>query len=102
MFARVSTYDGSPDKVEEGIQTVHEIFIQQEPGFKGAYFLVDRKSGRAMTITLWESEEAVRDTTGVANPLRSRIAQSLGVTQEPMVEIYEVAEVVAEPARKAA
>ena len=34
--------------------------LQSEPGFSGAMNLVDRQSGNAMMIVLWESEEQAR------------------------------------------
>ncbi len=104
MFARVSSFRGAPDKIEGGIRALQETTsaIQQLPGFQRAFFLVDRGSGRAVSITLWESEEAVNRTTSAANPLRDRVAQALGVSEKPAVEVFEVAEEIPQRARKAA
>ena len=57
MFARVSTYQGSPERTDEGIRLAREIILprlHQLDGYEGAYYLVDRQSGRAISITLWE------------------------------------------------
>ena len=59
-------------------------------GFEGVYYLVDRQSGKALTIILWESEEAMRASEEEANRLRSESAESAGATVEN-VERYEVA-----------
>ncbi len=93
MFARVSTYQGTPDRVEDAIRHAEQSApdIQGMAGFRGAYFLVDRKSGKAMTITLWETEGATKATAAAVSPLRSRIAEALGASREPTVEVYEVA-----------
>jgi hypothetical protein len=54
---------------------------EQLDGYKGAYFFVDRQNGKSLTMTFWESEEAMR---------RSEIADALE-TQMVGVERYEVA-----------
>jgi heme-degrading monooxygenase HmoA len=59
-------------------------------GFQGVYFLVDRQSGKGLSITLWESEEAMRASEDAANQLRSESAEASG--EEILgVERYEVA-----------
>ena len=93
MFARVSNYQGSPNQVDEALSTVREQILPRAAeldGYKGAYFLVDRHSGRSISITLWESEEAMRASEEAANQLRSESAQASG-GEVVSVERYEVA-----------
>ena len=92
MFARVSTYQGDPGQIDEGLNYARENIlprVQQVDGFEGVYYLVDRESGKALTITLWESEEALRASEEEANRLRSESAESASATIES-VERYEV------------
>jgi heme-degrading monooxygenase HmoA len=93
MFARVSTYQGSPDQIDEGVRYAKENIVSrvhEVEGFEGVYLLVDRQSGKALSITLWESEEAMRASEQEANRLRSEAAESGG--QEVVgVDRYEVA-----------
>jgi hypothetical protein len=66
MFARVTTTQFSPYRLEEaiGIARQHTVpAAQQQTGFKGYLMLVDRSSGKGITITLWE-EENDREVTG--------------------------------------
>ncbi len=58
MHARVSTYDGEPDQLVQGFESVRGALADVD-GFSKAYFLVDRAGGRAISITLWESEDAL-------------------------------------------
>ena len=59
MFARVSTYRAADaDKLLEGFQSVTDP-LEQIDGFSHAYFLVDRASCKALSITMWESEQAL-------------------------------------------
>jgi heme-degrading monooxygenase HmoA len=93
MFARVSTYEGSSERTDEGIRLARESILprlHQLDGFEGAYYLVDRRSGKAISITLWESEEAMRASEEAADELRSESAGAASATVES-VERYEVA-----------
>ncbi len=93
MFARVSTYTGTSDELDEAIRQVRENTLpklMQLDGYKGAYFLVDRQNGKSLSVTLWESEEAMSMSEEAANSLRTEVADALG-TQMVGVERYEVA-----------
>ena len=93
MHARVSILEGPPDQIDEGLRYMREQILpnafQDDEGFKGALALADRQSGKTLTITFWESEEAMRATEEEANRLRSEIAQAGGETIAA-VERYEV------------
>jgi heme-degrading monooxygenase HmoA len=93
MFARVSTYRGAPSQLDAGARIIEQTGerVRGQAGFKGAYLLVDRQSGKCVTITLWESEQAVRESAAAANPLRDQVAQALGAAEPATVEVYEVA-----------
>ena len=61
MYARVATF--TTDDVEGMIERVRgEVGGAPPPGLEGAklLMLVDRESGRALGITLFETEEALR------------------------------------------
>ena len=92
MFARVSTYQGATGRGDDARRAVEQMAEQVRTlsGFQKGYFLVDRTSGKGMSITLWESESAMQSSAGTVSPLRSRLAQSLGSSGEPSVETYEV------------
>ena len=92
MFARVSTYQGSPDRTDEGIRLARESILprlHQLDGYQGAYYLVDRRGGKAVSITLWESEGAMRASEEAADQFRSESAGAVSATVES-VERYEV------------
>ena len=94
MFARVSTIQGNPQQVEDGIRQYREQVIsavKKIVGFKGAYFLVDRKSGKEVSITLWDTEKDLQASTKAADQLRAQAAQTVAAPKPPVVEIYEVA-----------
>ena len=92
MFARVSTFQGPPEKVEDGIKAVNEQVLpaaKEMRGFKGMLALADRETGKMIGITLWESEEALNESEEAASQLRSG-ASTGGGADILSVERFEV------------
>ncbi len=79
MYARVTTLEGPPDKVDDGTRHVQEqtlLQLQQMDGFKGFVTLADRQSGKQLAVALWESEEALRATEEAVSSMRSGAAEA--------------------------
>jgi quinol monooxygenase YgiN len=93
MHARVTSLSGSPDDVDAGITNFRENVVPftREEGGRGALLLVDRSSGSAVAITLWEDEQALRASEEQANVLRADAAEQMGASRQPGVARYEVA-----------
>jgi heme-degrading monooxygenase HmoA len=90
MWARVSTYQFPPGEVDEAITRFSDALGDlQEPGLERAELLVDRESGKGMTITVWESETALQESVQAADRLRSGAADAAGVSILG-VEHYEI------------
>src|SRR6266513_6564897 len=59
MFARLGMWQGSAAELEQWIVRAREFVkpnLRQDAGLKTAYWLVDREGGKAVVVTLWESE----------------------------------------------
>ena len=92
MYARVSTIEGSPDKVDDVLRQTQEQTLpqlQKMEGFKGFVALGDRQSGKMLGVSFWESEEALRATEQAASSVRSGAAEAADGTVAS-VEEYEV------------
>lgn len=92
MYARISTLEGSPEHIDEGLRQVRENVlpqIQQQEGFKGMVALADRQTGKTIGITFWESEEALKASEEAADRLREDSAEAMSDTIAG-VERYEV------------
>lgn len=96
MYARVSRYEVPTDRLEEDIRGAEatERRVAAMPGALGLYYLVDRQSGRTMSITLWDSEQAMHDSEMEASQLRNKTSGAVAATITG-IERYEV---VAQPA----
>jgi heme-degrading monooxygenase HmoA len=92
MFARVSTYEGRPEQLnemhQEGMEHVLPA-LEMQDGFSGGLVLADRQSGEMLVVTLWESEQAMDATEDASQWMRIFGAQSRGGTIN-RVERYEV------------
>jgi heme-degrading monooxygenase HmoA len=92
MYARVTTIQGAPAKMDEAKGHIQEQTLpqlQKMDGFKGFLALGDRNSGKVLGVAFWESEEALRATDQAVSSVRSGAAEAAdGIVAG--VEEYEV------------
>jgi heme-degrading monooxygenase HmoA len=92
MYARVTTIQGAPGKMDDAERHTQEQTLpqlQKMEGFEGFVALGDRQSGKMIGVSFWESEEALRATDEAASSVRSGAAEAAdGVVAS--VEEYEV------------
>jgi quinol monooxygenase YgiN len=94
MYARVTTIQISPYRLDEAIGVLREQVvptIQQQNGFKGYLMLVDRGTGNSINITLWE-EESDRQVSGPNSEYyRNAIGKIVPfLTDAPLIEDLEL------------
>ncbi|HEX2288733.1 MAG TPA: hypothetical protein VHH53_00695 [Pseudonocardiaceae bacterium] len=94
MHARVSSYQSSPEQVTDAaVDNMNANLLPrvlEMDGNRGAIFLLDRETGKTMTITLWDSEEAMRASEEKGNQLRRDTAQTTSASIGN-IERFEVA-----------
>ncbi|MDH4195830.1 MAG: hypothetical protein OEW05_00325 [Candidatus Aminicenantes bacterium] len=59
LFARVTSFLLAKDRVDEAVRLYRTSVVpaaRSQKGFRGAFLLVDRASGKGQSITLWTSE----------------------------------------------
>lgn len=82
MYARTSTWTGAPETLDKWVNHVRERVAPMVAGLPenaGAYFFVDRDGGGALTLTLWDSEEAARASDQTADKSRDSTVAATGV-----------------------
>ena len=81
MFARTSTWSGSPEALQKwadhAASTVRG-FVEGLPGNSGVVFLIDRDEGTALTLTLWDSQDAAIATDRFAEQSRASTVAATG------------------------
>ena len=94
MHARLITIQFQLDKLEEALQLYRESIlpeVRQLPGFKGRIGLGDRSKGKALAITLWESEADARASGEGSAFSQATLAKFAPFyAAPPVIEIYEV------------
>ena len=65
MYARVSEYAVPPEGQNEALRSAEEHIgpsLRMQSGYLGDWLFGDRENGRMLTVTLWETEEAMHAT----------------------------------------
>ena len=99
MIARVTTAQSRPEEIDGTAEFFQEIGVPSclgVAGFKAAYLLVDRTTGKWMEVSLWESKEADEEamTAGAQRLEGNERAQMIGAQIHDGVissDYYEVA-----------
>jgi serine phosphatase RsbU (regulator of sigma subunit) len=110
VFARIVTYTADPSprlqsatvaNIEQGLRRTWERLpgVRQLQGIEGAYFFVDRQRGKAIFISLWESEEAMNNSEEMMRPLRAELSEAFAANSVD-VEHYEVGEMLTQEIRQ--
>ena len=82
MYARTSTWAGTPEALDRWVRHVTEKvgpMVAGLPDNGGAYFFIDRDKGRAFTLTLWTSAAAATKSDETADKSRESTMAATGV-----------------------
>ena len=93
MFARLTIVQSNPDKMDEVTKLFQESVVpaaKSQKGYRGMYLLNDPKTGKGISISLWDSEE-----DAIANEKSGYYQEQVGKFKEyftapPVQEGYEV------------
>lgn len=84
MWVRMSTLQGSPNQTDSEVEQLVKVLrenvlptAQQMDGYKGVLSLGDKVSGKGVTLTFWETEEAMKASEEAANKLRQQAATEM-------------------------
>ena len=95
MYARVVTAQISPDRVDEAIRLFRDSITpaaREQKGFQSGRLLVDRKTGKVISVGLWETEADIQATGEGSVYLQEQLAKFASLfTAPPIVEHLEVA-----------
>jgi heme-degrading monooxygenase HmoA len=92
MFARVQTFHHPAEKLDELAKLAREQLpaAHELPGFKGFYYLVDRDNGKALVISLWETQEELRQLEATNASTREHVKAEAHI-EPPVAEMFAVA-----------
>jgi hypothetical protein len=93
MYARVATFEGTPDGFDRAAERVREQMAGEtppHPAIKGGLMLVDKGGGRALGITFFESREAIEEAAQTFERMGDEIPEAER-GRRVSVDVYEVA-----------
>jgi len=94
MHIRLSRFAGlDPERIDETLQQFQEQELpnlEQQKGFGGITVGVNRRSGQAVAVALWETEGDMRESEKVADQARERAVATAKPERDPIVDHYEV------------
>ena len=86
MFCRVALHEKTPGSVSSDEAKGFRQWIKELPGFVDGYHVQDSKTGRMLSITIWESEESME-----ALRVETPAGGSLGIVTD-REELFDVVE----------
>ena len=92
MYARLTTVDGDPGRIDDVIRFVKETvepLVRQLPGSLGLAMFVDRDRGRVAVTTAWATAEARASSDAPLVPIRGEAGRIMGGQARP--EDFELA-----------
>ena len=81
MYARSTTVQADPQRIDEGIRYVRDEVmpaVQSMPGCMGLSMLCDRDSGRCIVTTSWDSEESMSASREAVRAMREQATDVMG------------------------
>jgi heme-degrading monooxygenase HmoA len=94
MHTRMTTLELDPERVDEVIAELEERDVpelKKLDGFRGMVVLVDRKRGKVIGQSFWQTDDQMKNAEAAGASARERAAERGGASKEPVVERYEVA-----------
>jgi heme-degrading monooxygenase HmoA len=93
MYARMLKMQVKPERIDEAARLFSEDIVpncRSQAGYRGAYFLAERKLGECVPITLWETE-ADMIATEENRFFQTQLVKFLGFFRHGLIrESYEV------------
>jgi heme-degrading monooxygenase HmoA len=93
VVARVIAAQVAPENLDSAVGVAREQLLaaRQQPRFQGFSLLIQRDTGKLMTISLWQTRQDAQAVEAGAAQLRSQLSRAIGVAGTPVMEVYEVA-----------
>ncbi len=92
MYARITTVEGDPSKIDDAVAIANDKVIptlKGVPGFTAVNFLADRSTGKFVGVAFWQDQAALEGSGEAVGPMRNEVADALD-GKVVSVESYEL------------
>ena len=94
MHARVGLYHFKPDQLDQALSIIRDSVVptmKRQAGFKRVWLMTDPRTSRALSISLWESEDAMHVSEGSGGYFQDALIKLAPLfIGSPVVEHYDV------------
>ena len=93
MIARLAEHSHLPADLDPEYVTRHRPWIASQPGFCGGYHLFEPDTGRALSLTMWEDDDALAAVERAMNAHQGPADGRLSRQTSPTLRLVQVAAV---------
>jgi heme-degrading monooxygenase HmoA len=93
MIARLAEHSHLPADLDPDYVARHRAWIAAQPGFCGGYHLLEPETGRALSLTMWEDDDALAAAERALRAGRGPANGRLSRESQPTVRLAQVAAV---------
>jgi heme-degrading monooxygenase HmoA len=93
MIARLAEHSHLPADLDPDYVARHRAWIAAQPGFCGGYHLLEPETGRALSLTMWEDDDALAAAERALRAERGPADGRLSRESQPTVRLAQVAAV---------
>jgi heme-degrading monooxygenase HmoA len=93
MIARLAEHSHLPADLDPDYVARHRAWIAAQPGFCGGYHLLEPETGRALSLTMWEDDDALAAAERALRAGRGPADGRLSRESQPTVRVAQVAAV---------
>ena len=94
MHARVGQYHFKPDQFDQAVDLIRDTVapaMRRQAGFKSVLLFTDVKASKVISISIWESEDAMRVSEGTGGYFQEALIKLAPLfIGSPVVEHYDV------------
>ena len=80
MYARITTVEGDPSKIDAAVAVLNEKIIPALKGLKGftaVNFMADRSTGKLVGVAFWQDQAALEESVEAVSPMRNEVADAV-------------------------
>lgn len=93
MIARLAEHSHLPADLDPDYVARHRAWIASQPGFCGGYHLLEPETGRALSLTMWEDQDALAAVERAQKAGNGPADGRLSRESQPTVRLAQVAAV---------
>ena len=93
MIARLAEHSHIPADIDPDYVARHRAWLAAQPGFCGGYHLLEPETGHALSLTMWENDDALAAAERARGPGNGPTPGGLSRHSQPTVRLVQVAAV---------